>query len=73
MGGTGLEPVTPSLSSWQLAIHTFAIIGVFSAPCRRFSLGPGAALALVRTRFRTLVVARGSTELGASAPRGRAL
>jgi hypothetical protein len=61
MGGTGLEPVTPSLSSWQPAIPSFAVVRVFSTICRRFRSRRGAGLALACARSRTLVVARGST------------
>ncbi len=64
MGGTGLEPVTPSLSNWQPDLLLFAIVGAFSTICRRFHSRRGTALALVCTRSRTLVVARGSTVHG---------
>src|SRR6266540_6399550 len=61
VGGTGLEPVTPSLSSWQPAIPAFAIACAFSTVCRRFCFVAAAGLALVCTRSRGLVVAPGST------------
>jgi hypothetical protein len=61
MGGTGLEPVTPSLSSQLLALRAFAAAYSFSVLCRSFTPSAPAAFALVRSLSRKLVVARGST------------
>src|SRR4051794_30043236 len=61
MGGTGLEPVTPSLSSWQRAIRRLALVGRYYAICRSFASSIRATFASVCTLSRGLVVARGST------------
>jgi hypothetical protein len=61
MGGTGLEPVTPSLSIRPRRSLAFATAFAFSGLCRSFTVETPAAFALVCALPRTLVVARGST------------
>ncbi len=61
MGGTGLEPVTPSLSSRPQHSPAFAVAYSCSILCRSFRLRAPAAFAFVRTLSRGLVVAPGST------------
>jgi hypothetical protein len=61
MGGTGLEPVTPSLSSRQPAIRQLAFFSRYYTICRSFAPSRRAAFASVFILSRGLVVARGST------------
>jgi hypothetical protein len=61
MGGTGLEPVTPSLSSWQRAICRLAFFDIYYTICSIFAPSRRPALARVCTLSHELVVARGST------------
>jgi hypothetical protein len=61
MGGTGLEPVTPTLSIRPPAIRQLAFSRGYYTICRRFAPLRGAAFASVFTLSRGLVVARGST------------
>ncbi len=64
MGGTELEPVTPSLSRRCPDPLLLAVFGAFSPSCRRFSGSSRYRYALVCTHPRTLAVARGSTVYG---------
>src|SRR5205823_2010660 len=57
MGGTGLEPVTPSLSRRPPRSRLFARASAFSFPCRDFTLQRQAAFVPVCTLSRGLVVA----------------
>jgi site-specific DNA recombinase len=61
VGGTGLEPVTPSLSIRPPAIRQLAFSRGYYTICRPFALSRGAAFASVFALSRELVVARGST------------
>ena len=61
MGGTGLEPVTPSLSRRPPRSRLLAAASEFSLPCRDFTLQRQAAFAPVCTLAGGPVVARGST------------
>ena len=61
MGGTGLEPVTPSLSSPQDATPTFAPARAFRCPCRSFRASQHRAFARVCDLWRLLVLAPVST------------
>ena len=61
MGGTGLEPVTPSLSRRPLVSRPLAGASEFLLPCRAFTLKRQAAFAPACTLSLGLVVARGST------------
>jgi hypothetical protein len=61
MGGTGLEPVTPGLSSRPRRSKAFATVSWFSSLCRSFTVDTPAVFALVCALPSTLVVARGST------------
>ncbi len=61
VGGTGLEPVTPSLSIRAPPLRVFAAAHPFSRLCRSFVLEVAAALALVCALFHRLVVAPGGT------------
>jgi len=65
MGGTGLEPVTPSLSRRPPRSRLLAGSSDFSLPYRDFALQRQDAFAPVCTLSRGLVIARGST-VGAS-------
>jgi len=62
MGGTGLEPVTPSLSIRPRRSRAFAAVSWFSPLCRRFTVDAPASFALVGALLTTLAVARGSTD-----------
>ena len=76
MGGTGLEPVTPSLSSWCHPSRTFALAHLFVRACRSFTALTRRGFAPICTPSRQLVVAPGSTHRAGLAPprpaRGRA-
>src|SRR2546421_12664987 len=61
MGGTGLEPVTPSLSRRPRRSRLLAGASESLLPCRDLTLQRRAAFAPVCTLFRRLVIARGST------------
>jgi hypothetical protein len=61
MGGTGLEPVTPSLSSPQDSCSPFASIGAFYRVCSGFIGFGAAAFARVAAGFRVLLLAPVST------------
>ena len=61
MGGTGLEPVTPSLSSRRLPSRAFAVAHSFSRLCGGLTFRASIAFALVFTLSQRLVVAPGST------------
>jgi hypothetical protein len=61
MGGTGLEPVTPSLSSPNAGSRAFATTTCFWLVCSTFLASPATALAHVCGRFRFLLLAPVST------------
>ena len=61
MGGTGLEPVTPSLSRRPPRLRLLAEASEFLRGCRDFTLQRRAAFAPICTLSHGLVVARGST------------
>ena len=61
MGGTGLEPVTPTLSSPPNWCSLFAKIGAFRRVCSGFLGFSAVAFAHVSACFRVLVLARVST------------
>jgi hypothetical protein len=61
MGGTGLEPVTPSLSRRHPPSRPLARACSFSFLCRNFPLDARTAFAFVCAPSSVLVVARGST------------
>jgi hypothetical protein len=57
MGGTGLEPVTPSLSSPNAASRAFAATTPFSTVCSTFLASLASALTRVRAGSRSLLLA----------------
>ncbi len=61
MGGTGLEPVTPSLSSPVHPSHAFAPAASFKHVCSGFPGSSAAAFERFTPRFRSLLLARVST------------
>src|SRR5215210_6887680 len=61
MGGTGLEPVTPSLSSPQDATPTFAPARAYRCLCRSFRSSQHCAFVRVGDLLRLLVLAPVST------------
>ncbi len=61
MGGTGLEPVTPSLSRPQDWCSPFAKLGALLRVCSGFLGFNAVAFARVSARFRTLLLAPVST------------
>src|SRR5207247_2766348 len=69
-GGTGLEPVTPSLSRRHPGSRLLTRASSFSSLWRNFTLHARAAFAFVCAPFSVLVVARGST-VGTSASEPR--
>jgi hypothetical protein len=71
MGGTGLEPVTPSLSRRHPRSRALAPVTSFSGLCRDFTLHKWVELATVCTLCFRLVVARGSSACASHAPTRR--
>ena len=69
MGGTGLEPVTPSLSSPQSCYSALAGTPSFWPVCRTVRTLPGAAFALVLGLRSPLLLAPVSTVAAASSRR----
>jgi hypothetical protein len=68
VGGTGLEPVTPSLSRRHPPSRPFAPACSFSFLCRNFPLDARIAFAFVYALSSALVVARGSTVCSCAHP-----